>query len=159
MKTQLTTFALALVTLATLGTACDVEPTLSSDELEFRGDELDPPRPTTGGGIIIKGGHDLPTEILDVGFDRAAFEYQLVFEQEVEKQVVDFFEQQFLSSERMVDWCISTCEHQSLPWDGGVLVRDLELEHGAVTTERDAEERLVWVTEVDASADVACACG
>ena len=159
MKTQLTTFALALVTLATLGTACDVEPTPSSDGLEFRGDELDPPRPTTGGGIIIKGGHDLPTEILWVGFDRASFEYQAAFEGEVEKQVVDFFEQQFLSNERVVDECRSTCEHQGLPWDGGVLVRDLELVHGTVTTQRDAYERLEWVTEVDASADVACACG
>jgi len=159
MKTRLTALALTLVTFTMLGTACDVEPTLSSDELSFRGDELDPPRPTTGGGIIVKGGHDLPFEVLQAGFHYAALDYQLAFLAEVEKVVVDTLEQQFLSDEHVVEECRSTCEHEELEWTGDVELHGLKLGYGEVVTERGEGEQLEWVTEADATAEVDCVCG
>jgi hypothetical protein len=156
MKIQLT--ALALVTLATLGTACDSELGSSSDELSLRGDVLDP-RPPTTGGIVIKGGHDNPWEILTAGYDKAPSEYQLAFEKDCEKQIYAALEDEFLSDEHVVEICSETCEKLGSHWEGGVGISELRYEHGEVRTMMGEHEQLEWQTEARVEAQVGCGCG
>lgn len=159
MNTRFTALALALATFATLGTACDSEPTSSSDELSFRGDVLDPPPPTTGGIIIVKGGHDNPWEILTAGFDHAPIDYQLAFLAECEKPAHLAIEDEFLSGEHIVEQCTAACGALEMHWEGGVAIRDLRFEHGTVTTESGKEEGdLYWQTELRIEAQTSCGC-
>lgn len=152
-------FALALVTLATLVTACDTEPTTTTelDASTFRGEVFVPPT-TTGGTVLIgKGGHDLPTEILQNGYDRAPIEIQDIFLVDIEKQVIESLEADFLANEATYEECPWLCDGMGMSWDEGVYVGDLHFEIGAVWL---AESRtgLHWQTEASGEAQVGCGC-
>jgi hypothetical protein len=157
MNTRFT--ALALVTFAMLGTACDPEPVTSANELSFRDDGfIDPSTTTTGGITIKKGGHWLSIAVLEAGYDRASFEIQQAFESEIEMGIHEDIVKEFLSDEKNLEACPWTCEDAGMQWNEGVFVGELTFEHGAVTTERDEFEQLCWQTEVSYSAEVGCGC-
>lgn len=156
MKIQLST--LALVTLATLGTACDPATTnTASDASTFRGEVYIPP--TTGGGTVLlgKGGHDLPTEILQNGYERASIDIQVIFLAEMEEQVIKSLEANFLANEANYEECPWICEGAEMSWDEGVYISDLHFEIGAVSL-AESRDGLHWETEVRGEAQVGCGC-
>jgi hypothetical protein len=152
--------ALTLTTLTMLGTGCDPETTASPVELQFRdGEIIDYPTTTTGGTILVKGGHDNPWEILYNGFDRAPLEYQTAFLGGIDKPLRELVVDELLSDEKVVDQCISSCEQQEMEWNGNISVNELRFEHGAVTTGIGEHEALFWQTEVLAEGTASCECG
>lgn len=156
MNTRLT--ALALVTLATLGTACDPETSPSSgDEPSFRGDTIDPVPPTTGGIIIVKGGHDWDDLVLGGGYDRASLDYQIAFQQLAQDQAYEFVVKTFLADEKVMEACPWICEEQHMSWNEGVEVHELRVELGSVLTVED-ETGLHWESETSVAAQTSCGC-
>lgn len=160
MNTRLALLApLALVTLATLGTACDSEPSPSSEAWALRdGEVFVPPTTTTGGGLVVKGGHDLPWEVLLQPFLDADLQYQLSFHDDVVTQIRQMFEADFLADERNLADCPWICEDAGLRWNEGAYVGDLVVEYGDVWTEYDRSGAPYWTTDAYGSAEVGCGC-
>lgn len=151
--------ALALVTLATLGTACDTEPTPSATAaLELRdGEGIDPPtRPTTG-SFTVKGGHDNPFEYFGVSFRDLPLEVRLAFFKDMHKQAVDAIEDEFLSDERNVEACPKACGDVGMAWNEGATVRFVHVEHGEVSVAED-EHGPHWAAEALATGEASCGC-
>lgn len=150
----------ALATLVVLGTACDLEtPATRSDASSFRGEVFIPPTTTTGTVLIGKGGHDLPTEVLQRGFDESPYEIQISFLSEIEVATRKAFIEQFLANERAYEECPWQCEEHGLGWDEGVNVLEMRVEHAGVSLVSDkGGTGLHWETEVRAEAQVGCGC-
>jgi hypothetical protein len=151
-------FTLALTTLATLATACDPATTgAPSDASTFRDDVIVPPT-TTGGTVLVgKGGHDLPTEIVLGGYDRASLEIQLGFLAQIEKQIILALEADFLANEGNYAECPWICDGLNMSWDEGVFITGLRFEISQVSLAEDAEG-LHWETEARGDAQVGCGC-
>ncbi len=156
MNTRFAVLALALVTL---GTACDPEAAPSPTDAMFRdGEVIVPPTGPIGTGLVVKGGHDNPTDVLYQGYDLAAAQYQDAFDDEVELEAHDVIADQFLANERNYAACPGICEELEMGWEGGVYIGNLEVAYDDVLTVSDRQGNLYWQTSVEALADVGCGC-
>lgn len=159
MKIHLAALAL---TLGTLATACDVDGSEPLGSAQYRGEDLDPPTRPTGTGLVAKGGHDNPEEMMWHPYDRAPEEYKLAFELQVQQQAMKVIEEEFLADERNIDECPAVCDEMHMVWEGGVFIADLQVRFDQVFTEvareGEFEGRPCWVTYAEAGANVGCGC-
>lgn len=157
MNTRFTLLALALVTLAT---ACDPEAVPTSDDASmFRdGEVIVPPTGPIGTGLVVKGGHDNPYEIVIAGYDLAPVQYQEAFHAQVLLEAHKVIADDFLANERNLVECPGICEDLDASWDEGVYVGNLAVQYGTVQTETNREGQTYWLAAAEAQADVGCGC-
>jgi hypothetical protein len=150
----------AILTLVTLATACDPEAAPFPSDTSFRdGEVIIPPTGPIGTGLVVKGGHDLPIEVLSQGYDLAPEQWKDAFDAQVVLEAYKVIEEDFLANERNFIACPGICEDLDASWDEGVYIANLAVQHGAVRNETDhTTGQVLWTTTAEVQADVGCGC-